>query len=149
MCLPRVVPLSWSLHAVTLQESDIVDPSKRSMFNYVKMDVQNLRDMLHSDTMDEASLIQEINDVLNQWMGLFCSKGSLGVSGSLEFMRALEKLSGLLGARVWIFYDISCPGSCWRLANSNNQTKGCRYSASCAYSPEEVEQPRHRQEEAL
>lgn len=84
--------------AVVLQDTDILDPSKRSMFKYVKMDVQNLQDMLNSEKLDEPTLVKDINIILSHWTGLFSDGESVKLAGGLKlFMDALEKLMGLLG----------------------------------------------------
>ncbi|KAF8666019.1 hypothetical protein HU200_053899 [Digitaria exilis] len=95
------VPLSPrlpALDAITLHESDIVDPSKRGMFKYVKMDVQTLKDLLSSKPLDETALISEINIIINHWTGLFCNGKTLGLTAGLkQFMETMGTLSGLLG----------------------------------------------------
>ncbi|KAG0517537.1 hypothetical protein BDA96_09G097700 [Sorghum bicolor] len=70
--------------AVTLRASDIVDPSKRSMFKYVQLDVKNLHALLNSDSLDESALAKEISDTLNPWSDLFYDGTSIKLTARLS-----------------------------------------------------------------
>ncbi|KAG0525396.1 hypothetical protein BDA96_06G053000 [Sorghum bicolor] len=83
--------------AVTLRASDIVDPSKRSMFKYVQLDVKNVHALLNSESLDESALAKEISDTLNHWSDLFYDGTSIKLTAGLrKFGKALEQLSKIL-----------------------------------------------------
>ncbi|OQU89080.1 hypothetical protein SORBI_3002G143832, partial [Sorghum bicolor] len=83
--------------AVTLRASDIVDPSKWSMFKYVQLDVKNLHALLNSESLDESALAKEISDTLNHWSDLFYDGTSIKLTAGLrKFGKALEQLSKIL-----------------------------------------------------
>lgn len=76
---------------VPLQESDIVDPSRRCIFKYAMRDVESLQTLLNAE-IDASALAEEIDGILSNWRLLFPT-GGRGLTGGLaRFMEVLEQL---------------------------------------------------------